>query len=80
MSKLVIVAPDFRKVLECALKSDPAAFYVGEDRRAVTGARLSARAGDGEVTVTSNRLSEGQLSELFAAFLPAGAEAPQSGK
>lgn len=51
MSKLVIETSDYRKVLECTMAADPAAFYVGEDRRAVTGGRLTASVGDGRVSL-----------------------------
>ena len=68
MSKLVLKTPEHYKVLELALRADPAAFYVGEEKNAITGARLTASAENGLVTITSNRLTEEQLRELFAAF------------
>ena len=69
MSKLVIETSDYRKVLERAMAVDHAAFYVGVDRRAVTGGRLTASVSDGRVVITSNRLPEGELKEIFADFV-----------
>ena len=74
MAKLTIPTRQYDKVLQCAIQADPSAFYVGEDRHAVTGGRLTATSGDGEVTVASNRLSEGELCRIFAAFLPSPKE------
>ncbi len=70
MAKLTITTSQPDKVLRCAVDADPSAFYVGEDRHAVTGGRLTASTGDGIVTVTGTRLSEEELREIFAAFLP----------
>lgn len=70
MAKLTIITRQYDKVLRRAVEADPSAFYVGEDRRAVTGGRLTASVGDGVVVISSNRLGEEQLRGIFAAFLP----------
>lgn len=70
MAKLTVITRQYAKVLQCAVEADPSAFYVGEDRHAVTGGRLTAYIGDGEVVVSSNRFSEEELRRIFAAFLP----------
>ena len=45
MSKLIIETTAYSKVLQCAHDSDSSAFYVGEDKMAVSGGRLTAKAG-----------------------------------
>lgn len=69
MAKLTITTSQPDKVLRCAVDADPSAFYVGEDRYAVTGGRLTASIENGVVTITSSRLSEDELHGIFAAFL-----------
>lgn len=70
MAKLTIKTERCDRILRRAVEADPSAFYVGTDSRAVTGGRLTAETGNGEVTVRSNRLSQEELREIFAAFLP----------
>ena len=69
MAKLTIITDRYDKVLRVAVETDPSAFYVGADCRAVSGGRLTAKTGNGEVTVSSNRMTEEELREIFAAFL-----------
>ena len=70
MAKLTIRTGQCDRILRRAVEADPSAFYVGADSRAVTGGRLTAEAAEGVVTIRSNRLSQEELRELFAAFLP----------
>lgn len=74
MAKLTIITKDYKIVLRRAFESDPSAFYVGQECRAVTGGRLTATVNDGEVTISSNRFSENELREIFASFLPEASE------
>lgn len=70
MAKLTIETGQCDRILRRAVEADPSAFYVGTDSRAVSGGRLTAEAAEGVVTIRSNRLSQEELRELFAAFLP----------
>ena len=70
MTTLTIITQQYSKVLQCAIHADPSAFYVGEDRHAVTGGRLTAHVGDGKVTIESRRLSAEELRNIFIEFLP----------
>ena len=69
MAKLTIITDHPAEVLRRAVEADTSAFYAGADCRAVSGGRLTAEAGDGEVTIRSNRMTEDELREIFAAFL-----------
>lgn len=70
MPKLIIPTTDYKKVLQRVCEADPVAFYVGQEKQAVSGGTISAKWEQGKVTVTSNRLSEDRLRELFAEFIP----------
>lgn len=70
MAKLTIITDRPAEVLRQAVETDPAAFYVGKECRAVSGGRLTAAVGEGKVTIESNRLTEEELLGIFAAFLP----------
>lgn len=70
MAELTIETEQYGMVLRCAAEADPSAFYVGVAPTAVSGGRLTAFAGNGRVTIRSNRLSLEELRAIFAAFLP----------
>lgn len=69
MATLVIEDSLPEKILQHAVLADPSAFYVGEDKHAVTGGRLTVNVIDGRVVISSNKLDASELKQLFSDFL-----------
>jgi len=57
------------KILQHAVLADSSAFYVGEDKHAVTGGRLTVNVVDEKIVINSNRLDEDELKRMFADFI-----------
>lgn len=69
MATLVIEDSHPEKILQHAVLADLSAFYVGEDKHAVTGGRLTVNVIDGRVVISSNKLDASELKQLFSDFL-----------
>ena len=74
MATIVIENPHPEKVLQHAVLSDSSAFYVGDDKHAVTGGRLTVKVDEGKIVITSHRLNENELKQLFSDFIPQNEE------
>ena len=74
MATIVIENPHPEKVLQHAVLSDPSAYYVGDDKHAVTGGRLTVKVDEGKIVITSHRLNENELKQLFSDFIPQNEE------
>ncbi len=69
MATLVIESSHPEKILQHAVLADSSAFYVGEDKHAVTGGRLTVNVVDEKIVINSNRLDEDELKRMFADFI-----------
>lgn len=69
MATIVIENSQPEKILRHAVLADPLAFYVGEDKHAVTGGRLTVNVIDQKIVINSNRFDEDELKRMFADFI-----------
>ena len=69
MATIVIENSQPEKILRHAVLADPSAFYVGEDKHAVTGGRLTVNVIDQKIVINSNRFDEDELKRMFADFI-----------
>ena len=69
MATLVIESSHPEKILQHVILADPSAFYVGEDKHAVTGGRLTVNVIDQKIVINSNRFDEDDLKRMFADFI-----------
>ena len=69
MATIVIENSQSEKILRHAVLADSSAFYVGEDKHAVTGGRLTVNVIDQKIVINSNRFDEDELKRMFADFI-----------